>query len=61
MGSHPGRDVVLTGRSGAGVLIYNLHLYLVRDRIYCVGVVSPTDKYSLPLIDKFLSSFALEK
>ena len=61
MGSHPGRDLVLTGRSGAGVLNYNLHLYLVGKRLYCVGVVSPTDKYNLPLIEKFLSSFALDK
>ena len=61
MGSVPGRDLVLVGRSAAGVLNYNLHLYLVGKRLYCVGTVTPTDKYDLPMINKFLSSFALEK
>ena len=60
-GSAPGRDLVVIGRSAAGVLNYNLHLYLVGKRLYCIGTVTPTDKYDLALINKFLSSFALEK
>ena len=59
--SYPGRTVITSGRVGEADVLYNWRIYLVGKRVYGVGVATLKEKGGSPDINKFLSSFAIEK
>lgn len=58
-GSHPGLEFSLSGTSNDTAVHCVWRLYLVRDRMYQLGVVGIKQPAPPEMIDKFFASFAL--
>jgi hypothetical protein len=56
LGAYPGRDFTI---EGTGDIVYNLRIYIVKNRIYHTGVIVNKNNRNSRSIAKYLDSFRL--